>query len=396
MDIDEFEERRESLIDDSLSFARRLFVEDGCLGGNRDAELRVRVITDCPATALGMRSLLHRTPLYDPEVFPRTLTVYVATAVVGAIEAGRLSSAQAGTPPGAPAPSPDAPVAPYTVVDVDPVTARGTVLAAGDVDMASLKAAISRAAAGLMAAGGYRSVPGGDHVPSLAGARADGVLDWYLKDGHVVAAPNAPHPDLLLLAGADVVLPVDGGAPTVVVGGTGALAGAAAAAGRLYAAGGAVWHPSALTSLWAGVSTPSALTGGSAPLPLPRGALVAHGRAHLPLSGPKGVPAPARVVVIAAGGGDVATPSAAARVVAGVAGVAGKGVDKLTARLAGVEVKVVGTEAEAVALLGLAPTVPKVEAAKVEAAKPKAPAEAAPKAAATPKPAAAAKPAAKK
>ena len=34
------------LLDECLSYAPRIFVEDGCVGSSRASELRVRVVTD--------------------------------------------------------------------------------------------------------------------------------------------------------------------------------------------------------------------------------------------------------------------------------------------------------------------------------------------------------------
>jgi hypothetical protein len=46
-----------------LSYAPRLFVEDGAVGASRASEVRVRVITDSPVVALWARNALQRVPL---------------------------------------------------------------------------------------------------------------------------------------------------------------------------------------------------------------------------------------------------------------------------------------------------------------------------------------------
>ena len=142
------------LRDECLSFAPRLFVEDACVGGARESEVRVRVVTDSAAAALFFRSALQRTPLYAPEAFPRTLTVLVAT-----LAAPEGVAAARGKP------------GPFTVVDVDPLTARGTVLAVGAAPLGgtedSVAAAVAAAAGQLMTLGGYRHVGGGAQNAAL-------------------------------------------------------------------------------------------------------------------------------------------------------------------------------------------------------------------------------------
>lgn len=56
-DIDEFEERADTLRL-SFSYAPRLFVHDGAVGANREAAIRVRVITDSADYALFARTML--------------------------------------------------------------------------------------------------------------------------------------------------------------------------------------------------------------------------------------------------------------------------------------------------------------------------------------------------
>lgn len=353
MDVDEAESRFDSLRDECLSFAPRLFVEDGALGGSREAEIRVRVITDSPAVALFARSaLLQRIPLYAPEVFPRTITLYAASLASPHIEAGRVAAT------GAPAP-------PYTLVDVDPAAARACVAAVGAVSFAALRSALGLAASQLMTSGGYRSVPGGEaQNPNLAEARSDGILSWYARDGHWYAPPGTPHPDLLALPGADVIAATAGSAaPALVLGSHGgAVASAAAAAGRLYAAHGAVWTGSGtVTSLWGGATLPagSAGAGKLASAAGGRGVVTAQGGVSAPLAGARALKAPGAVLVIdpsassAAAAGSVSGADAVARVRA-VAPLSDKQAEKLAARLTGVAVTVVKTEAEALQALQLA------------------------------------------
>lgn len=78
-DVEEFEAEMAEVLDNKLSFAPMLFVQDGAMGASRSTEIRTRVITDSPLTALAARALLHRLPLYNAQVFPRTITVYAAT-----------------------------------------------------------------------------------------------------------------------------------------------------------------------------------------------------------------------------------------------------------------------------------------------------------------------------
>lgn len=305
-----------------MSYAPRIFVEDAAVGSSRASELRVRVVTDSPVVALYFRNLLHRTPLYSPEAFPRTLTVYAATLASDAI------SGACG-------------MGPYTVVDVDPQSSFGTVLSVGAVPLASIAEAVAAAAGQLQLAGGYRSVPGGAANPAITHARKANVLHWYMQDRHYYAQKDEAHPDLLPVKG-DVVLNADGKSYSLVVGApSGQVAAAAASKGRLYSAHNAIWSASeGISSTWAGVSVPSASAKG---LPVVRGALVAQGSVTLPLTGAKSVSHPSTVIVV--GGGDVKT----------AAGVADKQADKLAARLtaSGAKVSNVATAADAVTALGL-------------------------------------------
>ena len=341
LDVEEFETRADRLRDGVLSFAPRLFVEDGAVGGgSRASELRLRVVTDSSVVALYFRSLLHRTPLYSPEVFPRTLTVYVAT----------LGGAAAGSP--------------FAAIDIDAGAASGTVLASGAVPLSSLRDAMGVAAGHLQALGGYRSVRGGGaQSPNLAEARADGVLDWYARDGHVYAQPSEPHPDLLTLGGGSVAVSGSGGVALVLGARAGALVGAAATAGRLVGAHHVVWGPRTLTPLWAGVSLPAAP---AAPLPGvcgERGALFTQSSVTAPLlCGPGASVAPSSLFIIEASAPTSGAPvtgapeAVVARVATAAGGLTAKQTAKLAARLAGgsVGVTAVPTEAAAAALLGLA------------------------------------------
>lgn len=151
---------------ESLSYAPRLFVTDGALAaGSRASELRVRFVTDCPLVALASRALLHRIPLYAPEAFPRTLTVYAATlAAQEGVAAGASLPGAASASGGRVA---------YSMVDVDPQAARGTVTTVGAVPLAGVFGAIATAASALQVAGGYRHIPGGAaQSPNMNKARA--------------------------------------------------------------------------------------------------------------------------------------------------------------------------------------------------------------------------------
>jgi hypothetical protein len=81
VDVEVFQANVKEITDNALSFAPTLFVTDGAIGSSRETEIRTRFITDDPAMALVARAVLHRTPLYAAQVFPRTVTVYAATKV---------------------------------------------------------------------------------------------------------------------------------------------------------------------------------------------------------------------------------------------------------------------------------------------------------------------------
>ena len=336
--LDAFDARLDAARDEALSFAPRLFVEDGAVSACREAELRVRVVTDSSIVALALRSLLHRTPLYSPEAFPASLTVYHTRGSSGVN-------------------------APVTSVDVDARAGTAIVLAEGAVTLAALRNAVAAAAGSLYAAGAPRSVPASiARSPNLAAARADGVLGWYVRDGHVYAPPGAVAADALALCG-DIVLPAQGedSPTTLIVGGAagGAVAAAAARAGRLLAAHHAVWLRSppgsakpwtALSSLWAGASLPEQAAGGTPP---PRGAVIMDGSVTAPLAGAaasiRATRGPIRVVVI---GRDAVMGVSAAMV--GPASTSDGLAARVAQRLDGAHVDTVADEAAAVRLLGLA------------------------------------------
>lgn len=317
------------------------------------------VLLPCrPLVALHFRALLLRTPLYDAEVFPRTLTVYVGTL---AAEEG-AARAPLGDAPGR--------AGPYTVTDVDPATAKATVLAVGRASLAAISRAVAAAATQLQALGGYRHVPGGDSVPTLSQARRDGLLHWYQRDGHVYAAPGEAHPDLLPLQ-ADVVTAAAGGAggPTLVLGAiNGEVAAAAAAKGRLWSAHHAVWEAGGkgVAAQWAGLCVPEGTAGVSADS-LPRGTLVTGGRvsAPLPLTPSRAAAEPAALLLVDTLAGAKAGPLGADALVArlAAAGSLGAGAatpklsEALKARIAaagpGLRVEAVTSIADAVRALGL-------------------------------------------
>jgi hypothetical protein len=316
------------LRDECLSFAPRLFVEDAAVGSSRESEVRVRVVSDSSIVALFFRSLLQRTPLYAPEVFPRNITVLAAT--LARPEGVAAARGKAG---------------PFTVVDVDPQTSKGTVIAVGDVPLASIASAVAVAAGQLMSLGGYRSIPGGSDNASLNAARADGSLAWYMRDGHSYAPKNEPHPDLLpLTSGVDVVK--DGNGYTLIVGApAGSVSGPAAAKGRLYAAHGCVWGTNEISAFWSGLSVPS----GSG-LPLVRGSLVAQGRTILPISsaGGRAVPHPKKVILV---GGN----SNASAAIKSACALSDKQAEKIAGRLSssGAKVETVADAAGALKALSL-------------------------------------------
>ncbi len=298
------------------------------MGSTRASELRVRVVTDSPIVALYFRALLQRTPLYNPQGFPRTLTVFAGTLASEGIAAGRGMSA------------------PFTAIDVDGGAARGTVAAVGPAALGAVRDAVAAAAGALQAGGGYRHVRGGSHVPAIAAAQEEGVIDWYYRDGHVYAPPGVAHPELLPLRGTVVAEAGGGGGCALVVDGGGALAGAALRAGRLFAAHHCVWEGAsgALAAQWGG----AVVSGGGKPgaAPLRRGALAAQGGVATPLApAARAAPPPGRIILVAEKGAHFATA-------------AGLG-DKLKARADALlskfapKVEHVASEEEALKALGL-------------------------------------------
>ena len=318
-------------------------MEDAAIGSSRASEVRVRVITDSPIVALHFRCLLHRTPLFNPQAFPRTLTLYASTLARESTGAGRGMAA------------------PFTVVDCDPVKQRGHVLSVGPASLGALTEALALAAGTLQAgAGGYRSIPGGAHNPALAEARAEGVLPWYLRDGHVYAGAGEAHPALLPLRGTLVAGGSAAAGNSLVLGcGGGALEGAAGRAGRLLGAhhcvlelgegGSAV----AASAQWAGATLRAGSGSGSNGMGGAgvRGSLIAQGAVTVPLHTPtRQAAAPQRVLVVSAGSGSPAEAVAAA----GGVGEAGKArLAALMASAGAPRVELVGSEAEALKALGL-------------------------------------------
>jgi hypothetical protein len=122
-------------------------------------------------------------------------------------------------------------------VDIDPATAKAIVLVEGGVGVSDLLRALSTAAGSLAISGGYRHVPGGSADPNLSWARADGVLGWYMRDGHYYAPATLPQPDLLLLPPSAVSVV----AGALVVNADSTLLSAAATSGRLQSGAGAMW-----------------------------------------------------------------------------------------------------------------------------------------------------------
>jgi hypothetical protein len=311
-------------------------VEDATVGSSRLTEVRVRVITDSPVVALYFRNLLHRTPLYSPEIFPRTLTVYAATL------ATPDSTAARGTKN------------PFTVVDVDPQSSRGVVLSVGNVNLSSIADALNTAASQLVTLGGYRSVGGGNHNVNIAKARAENVLHWHVRDGHYYAPTSEAHPDILPIKG-DVVMN-SSNTPSLVIGGS--VAAPAVVKNKLYTSNGTLWSSTlGLTSTWSGVTLPNnVVKENSKVLSLVRGALTSQGTTVLPLTNQaKTVGQPSSIVVInGSKTGSISTADAPA-LIKSVAGLTDKQVEKLTSRLSGGKITVTGVPnvAEAAKTLGL-------------------------------------------
>lgn len=185
-------------------------------------------------------------------------------------------------------------------VDVDPATARATVLLRGPVSASAFANAIAVAGGALSIAGGYRHVPGGAHDPNLSEARSDGVLDWYLRDGHFYARADEPQPETALLApGAATVL-----GRTLVIGRdvlAAAVSSGALAGGKVQSGAGAVWHPTeGVSAPFAGLLMPAAAASGAAAAALPAGSVIYGGEAVVPwaAAAARSFGAPSRVVVV--------------------------------------------------------------------------------------------------
>lgn len=251
MSLDDYEAAWEQVCGD-LSHSQQLFIEDAAVGATREAQVRLRVISDSAEYALYMRNLLVRTPLYHPEAFPRPIVVYLASNG----EAAFIGS------------------------DVDTETAKATVVASGKVSAASVREEIAHVAGLLMDAGGYRSQRGGG--ARVDAARKDGNIEWYMEDRYYVAPEGESHPDLLRLrasasvSGDKVSLTVDG-----------------AGAADQFAAHDVVWTSSGLVRMWDGVSV-----GASHGDDLPAGAITFQGATTHPLAAPGGVaPHPSEIIV---------------------------------------------------------------------------------------------------
>lgn len=218
LSIDDYEAALEDVCD-GLSRSSALFVEDAAVGSTREAQVRLRVISDSPEYALVMRNLLVRTPLYHPEAFPRPIVVYVA------------SKAQAA----------------FTASDFDPEGAKATVVASGLVPAAAIRAEISHVAGLLMDTGGYRHARGGG--PRVQAAREDGDIEWYVgEDRYHVAGAEEPHPDLVRVRASASV--ASNGAVTLVVDGS--------ASRDSFAGHDVVWTSSGVARMFDGVMTAAA------------------------------------------------------------------------------------------------------------------------------------------
>lgn len=243
-------------------------------------------------------------------------------------------------------------------VDVDPATARASVLIEGAAAPSDIVRAISVAASALWQSGGYRHVPGGSHDPNLSMARSDGVLDRYLRDGHFYAPATEPHPDIAFLPpGAATLLATPSGELSVVIGqdSGSVVAGPAAASGRLRSASGAVWHATE------GVSAPFACAMLAAPalgsLALPEGSLLQAGQVVMPWlqAASRSFGSPARVLIIGERGAAANDQEAAVSAIAKAAGwgdVPEKNAAQIKARLSGATVHYVADAKAAAAALG--------------------------------------------
>ena len=73
---DNFEELSDT-VKEFLSEVPNLYVEDAAVSSGRFLEVRIRSITNDPATALAVKQMLHRMPLRDPQT-PHPLGLIVA------------------------------------------------------------------------------------------------------------------------------------------------------------------------------------------------------------------------------------------------------------------------------------------------------------------------------
>jgi hypothetical protein len=289
VDISEFEEILSDLQRNCLSYSSQLFVEDASVGSSRASELKVRVISDSPIVSLFFRNILHAVPLYSPEIFPKTITMFIGTKSTES---------------------------PFVGVDVDPKTSQGNIVVRGNVNLLTIRESLLKAASKLMTLGGYRSIPGGNHVPNIKQARQDGVLNWYFDDRHIYDTPSDKHPSILPIQVESVLVNSSGKnevSTTLVLGsssGIGKLSTAALAKGKLYTSNAAVWHKDVgISAFWGGVIAPVVGGGASGSQEAagskvsvltnkPRGTLVVQGLEVVATSQAKYVPEPSKVVVI--------------------------------------------------------------------------------------------------
>lgn len=269
MDVGQFEEL-DAAVKDDLYDRKRMFVHDGVLGSERSSQTRVRVVTDSPDVALFVANMLHSTPLYNAETFPRNIVVVANT---------QWAQAE-----------------PVVASDVN-LEAEGsvkcTVVAAGPVPFQAIARHIAHCGAQLASASGWTNQPGGG-APALAAVET-GTRELYVEDRHwrpaSGAAPGAVHLPATALAGAK------GGISLVF--GSGVDVPAAAHADKkvtLVAAHHSVWSAGGVSRAWAGLSVPEAAVGGAEALP--RGAICAGGLATLAFDAPAVVAHPVQVIVV--------------------------------------------------------------------------------------------------
>lgn len=289
MDIDEFDERFGAL-KDALVSAPALFVEDAAVGSFREAEVRVRVISDSADYALYLRNLLVRVPLRNAQTTPRPVTIYVGS------RAGDGSGDV------------------YTVSDFDVDTLQASVVVSGPAPFADIADQLAHVVGRMYGAEGgveaVRAKRGGG--PRVATAREHGGL-WEVPDEHYTALPGADGDALLLRNGSTFVN--SSGDVSVVVGAPGAVLAAGAANGSLFAAHASVWGTRGVAALFAGATLPASAVKGD----LPAGAVAAGGAATVPVATASNlVGHPKTVVVVEKGGaGGAASSKSAAAASAG-------------------------------------------------------------------------------